>query len=80
MVMQSSKGISSTPPDHHQSKRANFDCFTLSMVVPPCRAWLRQKIRVILMHEETIPGITSERSFLHCYNESYEGNFPLVST
>lgn len=40
----------------------------------------RSKTGCILMHEETIPGITSERSFLHCYNESYEGNFPLVST
>lgn len=29
--------------------------------------WLRQKLVIILMHEETIPRVTSEGSFLHPY-------------
>ena len=31
------------PPYHHQSKSTNFDCFTLSMVVPPCQCLVEAK-------------------------------------
>ena len=47
-------------------------------MVALCSEWLTRKLMTILVHEETVPRVPLESSFLHSYKESWEGNFPLV--